>query len=92
MLNLKSKIMSIQQDWVMDARSHKFPKTPLANQEVVYLLLLQNIYDDTLIEARANMIKRINRLLDGEIENLELEISKLREELEHLNEGKRVKY
>jgi hypothetical protein len=84
--------MSIQQDWVMDARSHRFPPISTDNQEVVYLLLLQNIYDDTLIEARANMIKRINRLIDGEIVDLNLEISKLRAELDHLNEGKRIKY
>jgi hypothetical protein len=83
--------MSIQQDWVMDSRSHKFPKTPTTNREVVYLLLLQNIYDDTVIEARANMIKRINKLLDNEIGNLDEEILKLREELDNLNEGKKFK-
>jgi hypothetical protein len=75
----------------MDSRSHRFPKTSIANQEVEYILLLQNIYDDTVIEARAFMIKRINKLLDGEIDDLELEITKLKDELDHLNEGKRSK-
>jgi hypothetical protein len=83
--------MSIQQDWVMDSRSHKFPKLPASNQEVLYLLLLQNIYDDTLIEARARMIKRINKLLDHEIDNIDDEIEKLKKELEELNEGTKYK-
>jgi|WetSurMetagenome_2_1015567.scaffolds.fasta_scaffold964032_1 hypothetical protein len=52
-------------DWEMDARSHRFP---VASDTTTYTKILQivKVYDETCMEARAQMIRQINKLLDKE--------------------------
>jgi hypothetical protein len=52
-------------DWSSDSRYHVFPQVPdLLNPEVTKILTWLKEYDETCQEARAQMIKKIDDLLD----------------------------
>jgi hypothetical protein len=52
-------------DWSTDSRSHVFPSVPGGiNTDVAKILTWLKEYDETCQEARAQMIKRINEMLE----------------------------
>jgi hypothetical protein len=52
--------------WEMDSRSHRFPEI-LKTTPCYEILSFLKEYDETCLEARAQMIKKINELLDKEL-------------------------
>jgi hypothetical protein len=54
------------QDWATDAHSHSFPRIPGGSTDLVKILKLLKEYDETCSEARAIMIKEINKVIGNE--------------------------
>jgi hypothetical protein len=53
-------------DWQMDSYSHTFPSPPPKNLAVAKILSFLKEYDEACLEAKAQMIKKINELLKEE--------------------------
>ncbi|MCX6254075.1 MAG: hypothetical protein NTV31_06300 [Bacteroidia bacterium] len=51
-------------DWKMDPSGHKFSILSGTNSKIVQILSFLTEYDETCLEAKAQMIKKINELLD----------------------------
>jgi hypothetical protein len=57
--------IKVTQDWATDAHSHIFPPHG-GNTNLAKILKLFKEYDDACSEARAIMIKEINKVLGNE--------------------------
>lgn len=53
-------------DWSTDSYSHSFPRIPTSNSDLIKILKLLKEYDETCSEARAIMIKEINKVIGNE--------------------------
>ena len=53
-------------DWATDSYSHSFPRIPTSNSDLIKILKLLKEYDEACSEARATMIKQINKVLGNE--------------------------
>ena len=53
-------------DWSTDSYSHRFPRIPTSNSDLIKILKLLKEYDEACLDAKATMFKQINKVLGNE--------------------------